>query len=113
MATRAPEHCRGAIRRPVTAGPVDELRDQRDADTTVSIQVSFAPGELLANLPSMDVVSSVTATKSELTVTCTAVRRSCGWLSTVSKVAVGYDDFTTREPSLEDVFSAATDGEVA
>ena len=97
----------------VTAGPVDELRDQLEADTTLSIQVSFAPEELLTDLRSMDGVSSVTATDSEVIVTCHGGPTKLRVLNTVSNAEVGYRDFTTREPSLEDVFSAATGGEVA
>ncbi|MFC7075930.1 ABC transporter ATP-binding protein [Haloarcula halophila] len=94
----------------VQEGPVSQLRQELDADTTLSIYVEATPEELVGDLRTIDGVSAVTAGEGELTVTCSGGQTKVSVLDRVARGGVGFDDFAVREPSLGDVFSAATEG---
>ncbi|WP_324757202.1 ABC transporter ATP-binding protein [Haloarcula sp. GH36] len=94
----------------VQEGPVSQLRQELDADTTLSIYVEATPQELVDDLRAIDGVSAVTAGEGELTVTCSGGQTKVSVLDRVARGGVGFDDFAVREPSLGDVFSAATEG---
>jgi len=90
-----------------TEGSVTELRQALSVDTTLTIRVARTPDDLLDELRTVDGVSSVAA-DGELTVVCRGGRTKVRVLRTVAEAGVGFEDFTVREPSLADVFSAAT-----
>ncbi|MFC6975928.1 ATP-binding cassette domain-containing protein [Halomicroarcula sp. GCM10025709] len=94
----------------VQEGPVSQLRQELDADTTLSIYVEATPEELIGDLRGIDGVSAVAAGEGELTVTCSGGQTKVSVLDRVARGGVGFDDFAIREPSLGDVFSAATEG---
>jgi ABC-2 type transport system ATP-binding protein len=92
----------------VTAGDVDELRGDLDA-ATLTVSVEWVPDPLLADLREMPDVSEVTATDSQLVVACRGGDTKLAVLNRVDRAGVGYRDFTVDEPSLDDVFSRATE----
>lgn len=95
-----------------TEGSVSDLRQALSADTTLTIRVARTPDALVEELRAFEGVSSVAA-DGGLTVTCRGGRTKVRVLRTVAEAGVGFEDFTTREPSLADVFSAATGQEPA
>ena len=92
-----------------TVGDVDDLRRELGAGTTLRVRVSGVPDGLLADLESTPGVTEVTAEDGHLEAVCEDGQSKLGTLSRVDRAGV-YEDFAVREASLDDVFSAYTDG---
>ncbi|MFB6151872.1 MAG: ATP-binding cassette domain-containing protein [Haloarculaceae archaeon] len=93
----------------VTEGDVDDLRAQLDA-ATVRVDVAEAPDSLLTELRAIDGVEEVTATDQQILVSARGGDAKLRALNRVDRSDVGFDDFTTADPSLEQVFEMATLG---
>ncbi|WP_436909990.1 ATP-binding cassette domain-containing protein [Halosimplex marinum] len=96
--------------RMVTEGSVADLRAQLDAATvTVTVERS-APESLLGDLRGIDGVESVEATDNQVLVSARGGDAKLRALNRIERAGVGFADFTTDDPSLEEIFEAATLG---
>ncbi|MFB6087427.1 MAG: ATP-binding cassette domain-containing protein [Haloarculaceae archaeon] len=93
----------------VRAGNVSDLRAELDA-ATVTVSVGEAPESLLEELRAVAGVEEVTATDRQITVSARDGQSKLTALNRINEAGVGFADFTSEEPSLEEVFSRATLG---
>ncbi|ELZ21769.1 ABC transporter ATP-binding protein [Halosimplex carlsbadense 2-9-1] len=94
----------------VTEGSVTDLRAQLDA-ATVTVTVERAPPEsLLSELRGIDGVEEVEATDNQVLVSARGGDAKLRALNRVERAGVGFADFTTDDPSLEEIFEVATLG---
>ena len=93
----------------VTVGSVAELREELEADSVLRITVDGVPDDLPRSVEALDGVLSVTSGAYRIDVTCAGGETKFQVLSTIRE-STGIVDFTTDEPSLEEVFSKYTEG---
>jgi len=93
----------------VTEGDVDDLRARLDA-ATVRVSVDSAPDSLLGELDAVEGVEEVTATDRQVIVSARGGDAKLRALNLIERAGVGFADFTTTDPSLEEVFELATLG---
>jgi len=96
----------------VTQGDVDDLRARLDA-SLVSVSVDETPDSLLGSLRSIDGVEEVSATDRQVVVTARGGVAKLRALEAIERANVGFTDFTTTDPSLEEIFEEATLGALA
>ncbi|MFB6141311.1 MAG: ATP-binding cassette domain-containing protein [Halosimplex sp.] len=94
----------------VTEGSVTDLRASLDAATvTVTVEES-APESLLGRLRDIDGVETVEATDNQIIVSARGGDAKLRALNAVERAGVGFSDFATDDPSLEEIFEVATLG---
>jgi len=94
----------------VTEGSVTDLRAQLDA-ATVTVKVEeAAPGPLLGDLREIHGVEEVEATDNQILVSARGGDAKLQALNRIERAGVGFADFTTDDPSLEEIFEVATLG---
>ncbi|QLH82747.1 ABC transporter ATP-binding protein [Halosimplex pelagicum] len=94
----------------VTEGSVTDLRAQLDAATVTVTVERAAPESLLADLRGIDGVEEVEATDNQVLVSARGGDAKLRALNAVERAGVGFADFTTDDPSLEEIFEVATLG---
>jgi ABC-2 type transport system ATP-binding protein len=92
----------------VTEGSVAELREELAVDGVLRVVVDAVPDGLPASIEALDGVVSVTASATRLDVSCSGGDTKDRVLATV-RASTELLDFTTDEPSLEEVFSRYTE----
>jgi len=93
----------------VTEGDVDDLRARLDA-SVVTAAVESTPDSLLGELRAIDGVEEVSATDRQVVVTARGGVPKLRALERIERANVGFADFTTTDPSLEEIFEEATLG---
>ena len=93
----------------VTEGDVDDLRARLDA-SVVTAAVESTPDSLLGELRAIDGVEEVSATDRQVVVTARGGVPKLRALERIERANVGFTDFTTTDPSLEEIFEEATLG---
>ena len=93
----------------VTEGDVDDLRARLDA-SVVSVAVESTPDSLLGELRAISGVEEVSATDRQVVVTARGGVPKLRALERIERANVGFTDFTTTDPSLEEIFEEATLG---
>jgi ABC-2 type transport system ATP-binding protein len=96
----------------VTQGDVEELRSRLDA-SIVTVSVDSTPDSLLGSLRGIDGVEEVSATDRQVVVTARGGVTKLRALEQIERANVGFTDFTTTDPSLEEIFEEATLGALA
>ncbi|MFC7138915.1 ATP-binding cassette domain-containing protein [Halosimplex aquaticum] len=94
----------------VTEGSVTDLRAQLDAATVTVTVERAAPSSLLADLRGIDGVEGVEATDNQVLVRARGGDAKLRALNAIERAGVGFADFTTEDPSLEEIFEVATLG---
>jgi ABC-2 type transport system ATP-binding protein len=91
---------------------VEGLRQASDAESVLEIQVAGdAPGATLDAVRALEGVSEVREAGSQVTVTLGGEVRKTAILDELESSGAEVADFETRETSLEDLFTAYTEGE--
>jgi ABC-2 type transport system ATP-binding protein len=97
--------------RMVQSGNVADLRAELGA-STLTVSVADVPDSLVSDLRGIVGVEEVTPTDQQVLVTARSGEAKLDALNRIQRAGVGFTDFTSEEPSLEEVFSRATlDGE--
>jgi len=96
----------------VTQGDVEELRARLDA-SVLTVSVDATPDSLLGSLRGIDGVEGVSATDRQVVVTARGGVTKLRALEQIEQANVGFTDFTTTDPSLEEIFEEATLGALA
>ncbi|WP_436927300.1 ABC transporter ATP-binding protein [Halosimplex amylolyticum] len=94
----------------VTEGSVTDLRAQLDAATITVTVERAAPSSLLADLRGISGVEEVEATDNQILVRARGGDAKLRALNAIERAGVGFADFTTEDPSLEEIFEVATLG---
>ncbi|QLH77936.1 ABC transporter ATP-binding protein [Halosimplex rubrum] len=94
----------------VTEGSVADLRAQLDAATVTVTVERAAPESLLSEIRGIDGVEEVEATDNQVLVSARGGDAKLRALNAVERAGVGFADFTTDDPSLEEIFEVATLG---
>ncbi|WP_433631887.1 ATP-binding cassette domain-containing protein [Halomicrococcus sp. NG-SE-24] len=92
----------------VTEGTVTELRDELAAETTLTVTVERTPQSVLADLRGIDGVATVSASGSRIVVECRGGETKLAVLERIHRSDAGFVDFTTEEPSIQEIFSRYT-----
>jgi len=96
----------------VTEGDVDDLRARLDA-SVLSVTVETVPESLLGDLRTVEGVETVSATDRQVVVTARGGVAKLRALERIERAGVGFTDFTTTDPSLQEIFEEATLGALA
>ncbi|WP_135364363.1 ABC transporter ATP-binding protein [Halosimplex halophilum] len=96
--------------RMVTEGSVSDLRAQLDAATVTVTVEQRAPESLLDDLRGISGVETAEATDNQVIVSARGGDAKLRALNRVERAGVGFADFTTDDPSLEEIFEVATLG---
>jgi len=94
----------------VTEGSVADLRAQLDAATVTATVERSAPESLLDEIRGFDGVEAVDATDNQVLVSARGGDAKLRALNRIERAGVGFADFTTDDPSLEEIFEVATLG---
>ena len=94
----------------VTEGSVTDLRAQLDAATVTVTVEAAASGPLLGDLRDIQGVEEVEATDNQILVSARGGDAKLRALNRIERAGVGFADFTTDDPSLEEIFEVATLG---
>ncbi len=93
----------------VTEGDVDDLRARLDA-SVLTVSVESTPESLLGDVRAIAGVEEVSATDRQVVVTARGGVPKLRAIERIERADVGFTDFTTTDPSLEDIFEEATLG---
>jgi ABC-2 type transport system ATP-binding protein len=96
----------------VTEGDVDDLRARLDA-SVLTVSVESTPESLLGDVRAIAGVEEVSATDRQVVVTARGGVPKLRAIERIERADVGFTDFTTTDPSLEDIFEEATLGALA
>jgi ABC-2 type transport system ATP-binding protein len=96
----------------VTEGDVDDLRARLDA-SVLTVSVESTPESLLGDVRAIAGVEEVSATDRQVVVTARGGVPKLRAIERIERADVGFADFTTTDPSLEDIFEEATLGALA
>jgi len=94
----------------VTEGSVSDLRAQLDAALVAVTVDQSAPASLLSDLRAVPGVEEVEATDNQILVSARGGDAKLRALNRIERAGVGFADFTTDDPSLEEIFEVATLG---
>jgi len=94
----------------VTEGSVSDLRAQLDAALVAVTVDQSAPASLLSDLRAVPGVEEVEATDNRILVSARGGDAKLRALNRIERAGVGFADFTTDDPSLEEIFEVATLG---
>jgi ABC-2 type transport system ATP-binding protein len=92
---------------------IDALKDQFDAESRLVLTVDAVPDGISNELLTMPNVSDVSLSGNDIIVVLNDSGQKAAIINVVEETGVDIADITSREPSLEDLFTALTTSETA
>jgi len=93
----------------VAEDDIKTLQSQLDADTTLTVTLSRPPDGVIGDVRALDGVSSATVDGDRVTISCDSGVKT-RVLNTFEDAGIEVVDFSTEDPSLEQLFEAYTTG---